>query len=266
MSEREPYTSAYRRAVPPWLQRSVGARLMESLAAQVDTLVERTTDGVLLRFPGLLQPVDENALAFTGRERRIRRGPFESPSRYARRLRGWWAAHRTRGGPYALLEQLRAYLGEFLTVRTDVVYYSGTRRWQDVDGTITRDAVTWSASGPSEGWAHVWVFLYVPETIPIRESTMLDESGDPILADDGSEILGVESVVPGSLTPEEAEIFLAIPREWSAAHIRTIRVVLLYSTARLWNYPQPVPTWSAWGASGATWGGPTPVILSTEAV
>jgi hypothetical protein len=261
--EREPFATAIRRVTPPWLQRSVGGRFMAALAEQADTLIARVVDGVLLRFPGATATIDPDALALTGRERRIRRGPGESASTYARRLRTWWDAHRTRGGPYALLGQLRAFFLDWLTVRMDVVYYSGTRRWMDEDGVITRDSITWSASGPSEGWANAWVFMHLPSVIPLGVATLITQDGDTLITQDGDEIVATLAISPSDMTAADEEIFRAIPREWTAAHVPFIRVVLLWSTRRLWNYPQPVPTWSEWGASGALWGEP-PVILTTE--
>lgn len=342
---RTPYTTLIRRVTPPWLQRTRGGRLMQVLAAQADELVDKTIDGVLARMPGSQATTDPTALAMVGRERRIRRGPGEDAATYARRLRSWWDAHRTRGGAYALLGQLYAFFLDWLNVRMDVVYYSGTRRWIDEDGVITRDAITWTASGPEEGdafafasnitagddfiylgglqdsfplhgpydvrvwdgtnptgevveverqdesgnllltgtvaghyaagsgrvaranirWAHVWVFFYCPDTIPGADRVLITDAEDTLITDDGDVLIADQTIaLADGLSPAEEEIFTAIPREWSAAHIPYITVVLLWGTARLWNYPQPVPTWAEWAASGATWGGPNPAIMTTE--
>ncbi len=341
---RTPYTTLVRRVTPPWLQRTVGGRLMQVLAGQADELVDKTIDAVLLRLPGAQATIDPGALALTGRERRIRRGPGEDAATYARRLRGWWDAHRTRGGPYALLGQLYAFFLDWLNVRMDVVYYSGTRRWIDEAGTITRDSIAWTASGPEPGdavalaanalpghttiqpisidgfpasppgrayqvrlrdgagghelvtvddvsggllhltgavvgtysagpatveranvrWAHVWVFFYCPESIPGADRILITDDGDTLITDAGDTLVAESTITVGAITDAERAIFAAIPREWSAAHVPYVTVVLLYGVARLWNYPQPVPTWAAWGASGATWGGPVPQIIIAE--
>ncbi len=110
-------------ACPPWLRRTRGAALMGAFGAVLDTLSQRAAEGVRLRFPGF----DVDALPMHGRERRIQRGPLETDERYAARLWGWRQAHRGRGGPYALLEQLRAYFADSPR-QIDVVYHSGTRR------------------------------------------------------------------------------------------------------------------------------------------
>lgn len=341
---RTPYTTLIRRVTPPWLQRTVAGRLMQTLAEQADELVDKTIDGVLARLPGSQPTIDPGALALVGRERRIRRGPGEAATTYARRLRGWWDAHRTRGGPYALLGQLYAFFLDWLNVRMDVVYYSGTRRWIDEAGVITRDAITWEASGPEEGeafafvsnitagddfiylggvqdlfplhgpydvrvwdsadpigevveverqdelgnlrltgtvvgsygagggrvaranirWAHVWVFFYCPDTIPGADRILITQDEDTLITQGGDVLLAEHTIaLADGLSVDEEAIFTAIPREWSAAHIPYITVVLLWDERRLWNYPQPVPTWAAWGASGALWGEP-PVVLTTE--
>ncbi|AKF06086.1 hypothetical protein DB32_003235 [Sandaracinus amylolyticus] len=255
---------AVRRLTPPWLRRTHGARVTEGMADALDHLVERAVHGVKLRFPGAPpRPIDEGALALTGRERRIRRGPREPAARYAARLLTWWDAHRTRGGPYALLEQMRAYFLDSLRVRMDVVYHSGTRRWMDEDGAITRDAITWNADG-SDHWARIWIFLYVDDALV--EDELVTHDGEGLVTHDGEELVALSGslIVGGTVSDENAEEIVAVPREWSAAHVERTTVVLLYGAARLWNYAQPVPSWAAWGASGATWGGPTPVLLTIE--
>lgn len=258
---RTPYAVTIRDATPPWLQRTRGARLMVSLAEQADVLIDRMIEGVALRMPGALGPIDPTALALTGRERRIRRGPGEDAETYARRLRTWWDAHRTRGGPYALLGQLRAFFLDWLPVRMDVVYHSGTRRWMDENGVITRDSIVWNADG-SGLWAQFWVFFHLPTQVPAT-GLLLTEGDDTITTEDGDPIVAEMTASPDELTAEQLEVFTAIPREWSAGHIKTVHVVLLWSARRLWDYPQPVPTWDEWGAT-STWDEP-PVLMEIEA-
>lgn len=257
------YASGLRRIMPPWLQRRVGGALMEAIGEQIDTLVDRTALSVKVRFPGHdPAAIDEDALALIGRDRKIRRGPAESAETYAARLRGWLDAHRLRGGDYGLLEQLYAYTRGWLDVRMDVVAQSGKRRWIDTAGTITADSIAWGGDG-SDRWARIWVFFYLPNQIPLGTAYLVTSDGDYIVTSDGDRIVVNRTITPDELTDEEAEIFAVIPREWVAAHIQKTTVVLLWGARRLWNYPQPVPTWSEWAASGATWG-ESPVILQAE--
>jgi hypothetical protein len=219
------------RILPPWLRRTWGAKLVESLGEQIDELVQRTADGVSHRFPAVVSPVDEDALALTGRERRILRGPLESAANYGARLRTWWDAHRTRGGAYALLEQIRAYFVGFGAMRVDVVAQSGLRRWMDTAGVITRDAITWQGDASGK-WARIWVFFYVtslPRTLVTHTGARLvTHTGDVLIAD---------SLVSGTISDQDAAMFTAIPREWSAAHIDKTTVVLLSGDACLVGYP-----------------------------
>lgn len=256
------FSPALQRRMPPWLRRVVGTKLMAAIGDQLDNLVDRTVDGVKLRFP--TDESDDLAISYIGAERRIRRGPGESEQTYARRLRRWWDDHRGRGGPYALLRQLDAFFESWLNVRMDVVYASGTRRWIDdaVPGVITRDAVVWDADGTGK-WARTWVFFYVSALIPSIGDTIVTSDDDELITEGGDTLVTDGTISPDALSASEEEIFRTIPREWSAAHIDKIHVVLLWDDRRLWNYPQPVPTWAEWGTT-STWSEPPTVLEITE--
>lgn len=259
-----PFTEHLRQLSPPWLQRSVGGRVMRAIATVVDEHVVRVVDGTRLRFPGFDEDnIDPTALALTGRERRIRRGPFEPAATYAARLRGWWDAHRGRGGPYELLRQLDAFFEWFLDVRMDTVDARGKRVWIDDESVITRDSITWDADGSGK-WARLWVFFYVPALISsLTGDTLITQDGDTLCTEDGDPIITDATISPDELGPLEEELFRCIPRDWSAAHVERIYVVLLWDERRLWNYPQPVPTWAEWGAT-STWGEPPTVLEIPE--
>lgn len=262
---RVTFTSTMRRIMPPWLQRTVGGALMEALGASVEALVVATARGVKVRFPAHDEAaIDEDALAYIGRDRKIRRGPEEDATTYARRLRLWLDSHRTRGNAYALLRQLYAYTVDWMNVRIDVVAQSGHRRWIDTAGTITADDITWEGHGDPAQWAHVWVFFYVPDLIEIGVDYLVTHDGDRLVTHDGDYLVATRSVAPDALTAADEAVFTTIVREWSAAHIPYITVVLLWGTGRLWDYPQPIPTYDEWEATGATWDGDEPVILIAE--
>lgn len=254
------FASATKRIMPPWLQRSVGGRLMLALGGEIDTMVERARSSVALRFPGLdlvNLDTDERALSYTGRERRIRRGPSEAAATYAARLLPWWEEHQVRGGPYALLRQLHAYFLATLNVQIDLVYHDGTRRWIDEAGAITRDAITWNADGTDQ-WAQFWLFVHLPEA-PLTVMTTLD--GDTLVTIDGDSLITLGGVDLG-LT---GEAFRVVPREWNAAHILRITVVLLWPEAELWGYPQPVGTWAEDDpVPGQVWQAEDPVVMTVE--
>jgi hypothetical protein len=247
MGEIRRFEFSLPRIAPRWLQRTVGGRLLGSIGKILDAVDERFVQGVGLRFP--TDQVDAKALGYIGRERRIRRGPAEDAVTYARRLRPWWDEHQVRGGPYALLRQMHAYLLGLFNVRIDVVYIQGTRRWIDRDGTIMRDAVAWD-NNQLGLWARIWVIVWLYDEITT-------DGGDTIVDDDG------EALLFSAVEPSDIEVMRAIPREWNAAHVQLTTIVLLAGLRRLWNYPQPVPLWSEWGASGATWGDPPTITTIT---
>lgn len=257
-----------RTKAPPWLTRTTGRKYLDAIGQALDTLDTRIVDGVSHRFPGL---VDVSSLGIIGRERRIRRGPGESAQTYANRLVSWWSRHQIRGGPYALLGQLFDFFRYWLNPRIDVVYHSGTRRWVDPAGTITRDSITWEADGSDE-WAQIWIVFYLSSsTIPLTGEELVTTWNELITTIGGDPIVTSYTITLSAMTEAESEVFRAIPREWSAAHIKRITLVLMPPDGRLWGYPDPLPvwceTWTAWGTSGATWGTyeTTPTILTIDA-
>lgn len=259
MTERLLFSNGMLRRMPPWLQRVVGAKVVQGLVDPVDALVLSSVAAVRARFPSADMP---DALALIGSDRRIRRGLAESATTYARRLRSWWTAHRTRGGPYALLNQLDLFFEDWLNVRMDLVAQSGNRHWIDAASVVTHDAIMWGGDATGK-WARFWVFFYLPaDTIPspIGGAFIVTDDGSFIVTDDGSFLVTDGELTASALSAAEIEMFSCIAREWSAAHIDEINVVLLWADRRLWNYPQPVPTWSAWGGT-STWAEP-PVIIS----
>lgn len=238
------YTKLLRESVPPWLTRSVGLRLLESIGESIDALATRVTHAVRQRFPN---DIDTSSLAQLGRERRIRRGPGEDADAYARRLRMWWDMHRVRGGPYALLWNLH----HWLPGRKDVLDHSGKVTWVDAAGAISRASVEWIADGTSN-WAQVWVVFYVPPAIPLATASLVTVLNEILVTVGGEAITVTDTIDVRDLTAGQQEIFLAIPREWSAAHVWRTHVVLLWGLGRLWEYPDPTLTWATWDARDAT--------------
>lgn len=247
MAERK-FADAIATFSPPWLQRTVGGALMKSIAQVMDDVVTRGVLGTALRFP--TDSVDADALALTGKERRMRRGPAEASSTYARRIRRWWDANKLRGGPYELLREFQAYLAGTINAQIELVYYSGARfTIVEYPGTtITRDSITWGADG-SGHWARLWIFIEC-------ESVLVTDAGETIITDAGDTLIALFG------DPSDSDVLTSIPREWAAAHIELITIVLLTSVERLWDYPTPAPTtWDE--GTGGTWDdGATVVTVS----
>lgn len=207
---------ALSRIVPPWLQRLRGKAFMRGLGDTLDVVQNRTAESIDARFPRATRP---DALASIGRDRKILRGPNEPAETYAKRLVRWWQDHRTRGGPYALLRQSEAFWSS-APRRVDLVYASGTRFVLETDGTITRDSVP-SNADPLR-WSRASVFYYLTED---------------------------EVPVPYELY----QSLMAIPREWTAAHVGEINVFGLAGGCQAWGYP-PNNEWGAtppepWGCA-----------------
>jgi len=214
------YLSMLEFVLPPWLLRTEGIKLVRALASVIDDHRNRAAAGVKLRFPGLysLEGVDK-----LGSDRRLRRGPNEDSAVYADRLKRWWEDHRTRGGAYALLEQMLAYLDGTLDPPYDVVSYRGVRHVMDANEDITRDIITWGTDENDDYWSRIWVFVYTTAS---------------------------------SVTDEVLESYAAIVRDWIPAHI-VCELVVIHPGTRLWGYPQPVPEWGDWTWGGPIGGGPT---------
>jgi len=263
MTARLLFAGGLLRRLPPWLQRTVGARVVQGLADPIDALVLSTLAAVRARFPSSTMT---DALARIGAERKIPRGLAESDETFAARVLPWLDAHRGRGGPYALLRQLDAYFQAWLNVPIDCVSYKGNRHVIDAaalvaDSAITHDGITWG--GDSSGkWARFWVFLYLPSAVvpaPIETVYLVTDTGARIVTDTGAFLVADLSLDATALDAAQIEIFTCVVRAWAAAHIDRATVVLLWGYRRLWNYPQAVPTWATWGGT-STWGEPPTVL------
>lgn len=232
--------------LPPWWRRLYGAPIVRGLMGPVDEMKTDTADSIKLRFP--MSDSDPAALALTGAERRILRGPHEDSDTYAARLQVWLDSHRTRGGPYALAAQLWLFWRASLNVPFEIVYWSGRRYSVDQDGNVTRDDIDWNDPNGSTHeeigpfWSEFWIIFHL-NGLP---ATWIDDSGLTFITDGGEEI--IFDIVDGSFTADDEADFASVPREWSTAHVSKIHVVLLYGDARLWGYPRPVKKWGAdWG-------------------
>lgn len=258
MAQPKSFAQALINLLPPWWGRVFGAPIVRGLAGPFDQLAKDTADSIKLRFP--IEDGDPDALALIGKERRILRGPHEDANTYASRLNSWWDDHSTRGGPYALARQLWLFWRTALNVPFEIIYWSGRRYSVDTSGNVVRDDIGWHdpngsgyiadhtpVIGPGPGlspsWAEFWIVFHV-NGLP---ASWVDEDGNTIVTDGGEEII-FEVLTGGGLPEDDAESFASVPREWSAAHVSKIHIVLLYGDNRLWGYPVPVKKWgSDWG-------------------
>lgn len=254
------WASGILRAVPRWLTRVRAARLLQGIGDFFDAESVKADEAVRARFPRAEVP---SALPYIGRERRIRRGPGETGATYASRLLRWWDAHRARGSAYEMLRQLRDFWRASPEVEEiHVVAHSGRRHWVDMADadTFTRDSVAW-LPGPIDEWAHVWVFLYT-DGPPDTASTLVTHAGDILVTHLGDDLVAITDLSGGgALAEEEAELYRAVPREWSAGHIPYVTVVLRWGDGWLLGYPPGIEL----GDPGLVLGGDdTPIVLIAE--
>jgi hypothetical protein len=188
------FRDALRKISPPWLQRGYAEKLGYAIAIQLDAFGEALDAALRSRFPNVYSA---ESLPLIGRERRIRRGRNESAPTYAGRLRRWLQDHQRRGGPHAMLAQLRAYFLP-LTFPMALWYPSGARYRMDASGNVTRDVVPFT---PTTQWAR-W-------SLALQSDDLAD------------------------LTPDELAM---LPREWNAAHCLG-SVMVLQTGAEVWDYP-----------------------------
>lgn len=250
------FCAAMLRVSPPWLQRFVGGAIMKGLGTPIDTEVDRNAEGVETRFPlgrdgATIHP---EALSLLGRERRILRGPGELDTTFAQRLRTFWDAHRTRGSAYALLGQLFEFFRATNNVPIQYIANSGTSVTVDAAGTFTRSVVGgWSGDGeyPTK-WARFFLVFYLLDNN--FSEPLEDENGNAITDGNGAPVLVQTSIY--SLSTAQQEIICSVPREWSAAHIDRIYIVLIPGGGYAWGLPPGI----AWGDVGKTWGGSSDAV------
>ncbi len=194
------------RIIPRWLQNGVIFKVLYACAAQLDALAELAIAGMRKRFP---EVESEDVADLLGHDRQIIRGVDEPWSTYAVRLRMWLDAHRSHGGPYALLRQLQAYWA--VTPFVIEIYYAGTvpRRHfsMAVDGTISRDFALWSPTGAATRWSRWQLYYHWPTELP----PML-EWGAPGLKWGSGRVWG------SGLTSDEVASIRRVPRQWGNAH------------------------------------------------
>lgn len=222
----------YANKLPRWLQRYWGSRFIYALWIQTDAFIDALVAGVKMRFPGYYS---FESLPLIGRERRIQRGLSESDATYAARLPGWLDAHATRGGPYALLQQLFAfYAPNNFPVR--LIYRSGRYFDLATDGTITMgDQPSFSPDNMPSKWARWWLIFQWPTPVPAKRKWGAFKWGDG-------------STYGSGFTSADVYDLKLVPREWNAAHAQGALVIVNGG----WVYGFPP---RKWGESGLKWGG-----------
>jgi hypothetical protein len=91
---------------PTWLQQGFGEQYMYCLETMRDVLLDKASQASLFHMPGLGDPSQLPYLAY---DRQLVQGPAETPSAFAKRLTGAFAAWKLAGSARSVLGQIQAY-------------------------------------------------------------------------------------------------------------------------------------------------------------
>ncbi len=202
-----------RTLIPRWLQNGVVFKLLYAIVAQFDMLVEMATAALRKRYP---EANSEDVGKLLGSDRQIIRGKDEPWSTYSIRLRSWLDAHRNHGGPYGLLEQLRAYWA--VTPFVIELYYAGTvprryfKLWET--GLITRGLALWEPENAATHFSRWALRYHWPEELPAP----LDWGQSGLKWGDGH-------VWGSGLSAETVAHLRRVPSQWGNAHSRGIIIL-----------------------------------------
>lgn len=246
--------------LPRWLTDDDGGKVAASLALTADDFIARARLGLLARFPSYAP--DDDALAAIGRDRRIVRGINEPRASYAARLSRAFDDHKRRGNPFAMLQQLRAYLQANCVVRT----VDRRGNWYTVDAagaeSCVINAANWNWDGVSVSqWSRFWTIIY-PEggTKPWAPSGNI---GSSTLWGDGK--IGHSNLTIGTTaTRDQCASVWSIIRDWKPAGTKCEWVIIAFDSASFSpaGSTDPAGEWGNWSKTTAG-GDVVPVRLAT---
>lgn len=236
---------AVRRLIPPWMRDRVAAgfttgfKYIYVFGLMCDLLIQFALEGIRAKFPSL---APSEALSVIGRDRRIRRGLAESDASFLARLLLWLDSWRRAGSAYAMLEQLKAYLGVAGTIR--IVNANGTWWTLKLDGTFERKVTlptkNWNWDNNAALWARFWVVLYAADYGWTRDGTW----GDGATWGDNGMGWGLSN-----LSWQSVLDLRGIIAEWKSAESVCKHVIISFDAA----YPDPNAAAGAPMPDG-TWG------------
>ena len=246
---RAVFRRAFYKLAPSWLTSGEGELVWYSLGVMMDAFAERARQGLLARFPEYA-PAD--ALPLMSRDRRIIRGRNESDEAFAARVLTWLDDHRTRGNPFALMRQIRAYCG--VPMRTRTVDCRGNWYTIEADGTtsvaLQRGNWDWDGEGDAR-WSRFWVVLYPPSTL----WTAGPNWGD---VDLWGGAWGTDGYTWGTTaTPDDVASVRAIVRDWKPAGTRCERIIIAFDDTKFDPTSSGVPPMpdGTWGTNAKLVGG-----------
>jgi hypothetical protein len=223
---------------PPWFLSQWGIRVLYSLGIQWDAIVDAMVQGVLQRFPEKCQPY---SLPYIGVERRIQRGFAESASQYVARLMPWLDDIRVKGGPFALMDQLRGYLTGY-NVPMRIVNNAGCWASIEYDGTrsvVMSPPASWDWDGDAALWSRYWLIMYPPIDLWTSFATSTD--------------IGTRDTVGSTITQAQVQDIFQIVMAWNPPHANCVCVILAFDGGSFSPYGTPgtdIPNgnWGKWGS------------------
>lgn len=244
------FLETFQKHVVHWLTKDDGGDVIASLSLVADDFVARAKLALMTRFPDYA--IDDVALAALGRDRKIIRGINEPAAAYAARLIRALDDHRRRGNPFALLEQIRAYLQADCVVRT--VDRRGNWFSIDADGNQSSSTDTgnwtWDEHPASPQWARFWVIIYpAGGTDPwARAGATIDG------AVAGAWIAGSASqrTFDTTATQDQVAQLKSIIRDWKPAGTRCEWVIVVFDDPDAATFApsggvDPAGEWADWG-------------------
>jgi hypothetical protein len=228
------FRASFYKGIASWFNSGESELVNYTVGFMQDLIAERFRLSHEARLPSYC-PSD--ALAQLGRDRLIIRGRNESAAAYSARLLRYLDDHRVRGNPYALMDQMFAYLQTAgVTLRT--VDNSGNWYERAADGTrtATLNEANWQWDGEPD-WARWWLIIF-------SDQGPWTTQWDPT----------VEGAYSGTTTATADDIagVMSVIREWSPAGTRCEWVIVAFGNPATTFCPTaavlPDGTWGTWSA------------------
>lgn len=225
---------------PSWLvgtpqSADEGEFVWYSLMVTLDAFLRRAELGLIAKFP-TYAPTD--AFPYLSRDRRILRGRDETDAQFAIRLKRYLDDHRTRGNPFAMMEQIRAYLGVDVLCRT----VDARGNWYTIatDGTYSTSLDTgnweWDDDAASQ-WSRFWVIIYPDATLgPWFEQPYAIGSGSLW----GGAIGTAGYTIGTTATPDEVAAIRSLVQTWKPAGT-TCEWIIISFDPDAWDPSDPEP-------------------------
>lgn len=235
------HRDAIKDAMPKWLNRGVAEKIIYSLGIHIDAAGDAFLEGIKARFPGH-NPTADSELC---KARQIFPGPSETPAQLEARLINWLDAHRLRGHPRGILEQLAAYFTPN-TFPMKVIYNNGNFWQRNSDGTYDLGTASWNWDGRTDLPCRFWVILE-PNTPWNSDGTFA-----------GAGTVGDGGVLGSDATPTDVAGVRHIIKSWGNPHARHMNTIVVFSDS---TTPVPDGTWGVMSHRNNTcsyWAGERP--------